>query len=251
MLKIGETLNLLEKPKTISGPIVKQINDAHEYVLMRLRAGMRIPSSGFINTYRIPERAVKEAITNAVIHRDYYIKRDIEIRLFEDRIEIESPGLFPYNITSFNIGFVRSEGYRNDLIVKHLREFPDPPNLDRNEGVKAMRNEMDKGNLYPPVFFTYPFVQDAVRVILFNTIRASEWDKVSHYLQNEEKYVKNEDVRRIIGNPDTSKVSKILNKWVDKGLLIKIDTGAKKNTKYRLPMGEEQIDLFAGGKVNK
>lgn len=151
--KITNTINLIGTPKTIEGPIIKQINDAHEYVLSLLRAGMRIPSSGFINTYRVPERAVKEAITNAVIHRDYYIKRDIEVRIYEDRIEIESPGLFPYNITSFNIGFVRSEGYRNDLLVKHLREFPDPPNLDRNEGVRAMRAEMERNNLYPPSFY--------------------------------------------------------------------------------------------------
>ena len=59
--------------------------------------------TGFTTRYRIPERAVKEAITNAIIHRDYYIKRDIEIRIFEDRLEVESPGLLPYNITSRNI----------------------------------------------------------------------------------------------------------------------------------------------------
>ncbi len=169
----------------------------------------------------------------------------------EDRVEIESTGLFPYNITRFNIGYVRSEGYRNDLIVKHLREFPDPPNLDSNEGVRAMRVEMERGNLYPPVFLTYPVLQDSVRVILFNTIRASEWDKVSYYLSHNEKYVTNETVRKVIQNMDTSKVSRILKKWVDKGLLIKVDTGAKKTVKYRLPVDEEQDNLFAGGPANK
>ena len=249
--KIGETLNLISKPKTIEGPIIKQIADAHEYVLMLLRAGMRIPSSGFINTYKIPERAVKESITNAVIHRDYYLKRDIEVRLFEDRLEIESPGLFPSNITLFNIGLVRSEGYRNDLLVKHLREFPDPPNLDRNEGVVAMRQEMYKGNLYPPVFFTYPHFQDAVNVVLFNTVRATEWEKVQTYLQSKEKYVNNEQVRKIIGNPDTSKVSRLLKQWSTRGLLIKVETGSKKKTKYRLSSGEDQSPLFADSRANK
>lgn len=118
-----ETPNLIGTPKTISGPIVKQIADAHEYVLLLLRAGIKIPS-GFVTQYQLPERVVKEAITNAVIHRDYFIKRDVEIKIFEDRLEIESPGLFPYNITTANIGYVRAEGYRNDLLVKHLREFP-------------------------------------------------------------------------------------------------------------------------------
>jgi len=248
---IKETLNLVGTPKTIEGPTIKQIQDAHDYVLTLLRAGMRIPSSGFVTTYRIPERAVKEAITNAVIHRDYYIKRDVEVRVFEDRVEIESAGLFPFNITPFNIGFVRSEGYRNDLIVKHLREFPNPPNLDRNEGVRAMRAEMERGKLYPPIFFTYPYLQDSVRVVLFNTIRATEWDKVSHYLTHTEKYITNEKVRGIARIPDTSKASRLLKRWVDQGLLIKIDTGAKKTVKYRLPIDKEQERLFANSGANK
>ncbi len=148
---VKETLNLLGTPKSIGGPVIKQITESHEYVLTLLRAGIRVPS-GFVTTYRIPERAIKEAITNAVIHRDYYTKRDIEVRIFEDRIEIESPGLFPFNITPSNIGYERAHGYRNDLLVKHLREFPDPPNLDQNEGVRAMRQAMSLANLYPPIF---------------------------------------------------------------------------------------------------
>lgn len=247
----NETLNLIGTPKTIGGPIIKQIKDAHDYVLTLLRAGMRMPLSGFVTTYRIPERAVKEAITNAVIHRDYFQKRDIEVRIFEDRVEIESPGLFPSNITVFNIGYTRSASYRNDLLVKHLREFPDPPNLDMNEGVKAMRVDMDRSNLYPPVFLTYPLLKDSVSVVLINSIRHTNWDKVYYYLLNREKYVNNEKVREITGNPDTSKVSKFLKKWVEHGLLIKIETGSKKTVKYRLPIDIGNEFLFAKGKANK
>jgi ATP-dependent DNA helicase RecG len=230
------TLNLIGTPKTIDGPIIKQIKDAHDYVLTLLRAGMRIPASGFVTTYRIPERAVKEAITNAVIHRDYYQKRDIEVRIFEDRVEVESSGLFPSNITSYNIGFVRAESYRNDLLVKHLREFPDPPNLDRNEGVRAMRIEMERNQLYPPVFLSYPLLKDSVRVVLLNSKKNGEWDKVSDYLLNKEKYINNEKVRAITDNPDSSRVSRLLKKWVDQGLLIRIESGSKRRVKYRLPV---------------
>jgi len=191
---IGETPNLIGVPKTIQGPLVKQIKDTHEYVLTLLRAGIKIPS-GFKTVYQIPERAVKEAITNAVIHRDYYIKRDITVKVFEDRVEVESPGLFPYNITRANIGWVRAEGYRNDLLVKHLREFPSPPNLDENEGVRAMRKEMAKENLYPPVFLTHV---DSIKVVLFNEHQASEWEKINVYLK-ENKYISNEQARNVTG----------------------------------------------------
>lgn len=246
--KISETPNLIGKPKTIDGPVIKLIEDAQEYVLTLLRSGIKLPSSGFVNEYRIPERAVKEAITNAVIHRDYYMKRDIEINIFEDRVEIISSGLFPYNITPSNIGFVRSDGYRNDLLVKHLRDFPDPPNLDRNEGVRAIRAEMDKHNLYPPVYITYPIVKDSVCCVLLNAQRASEWDKVYSYLSTKEKYVANEDVRKILGKTDTVQISKLLKKWVNQGLLRRIDSKSKKNIKYRLPSGEMADFLFTQGK---
>lgn len=242
-----ETLNWIGTPKNINGPIAKQITDAHEHVLGLLKSGMRVPS-GFKTTYSIPERAVKEAITNAVIHRDYYTKRDIEIRIFEDRIEIESPGLFPFNITPSNIGVERSHQYRNDLLVKHLREFPDPPNLDQNEGVRAMRQTMYTANLYPPIFWTYPNLQDAVRVILLNEKAPSEWDKVSGYLMKN-KYIVNSEARKILYTENTVKVSKFFHRWVKQGLLTKIipRTGAKRNVRYRLPATDEKM-LFTQDK---
>jgi ATP-dependent DNA helicase RecG len=235
----GETPNLVGVPKNIGGAIVKQIAEAHEHVLTLLRSGIKVPS-GFTTQYQIPERAVKEAITNAVIHRDYYMKRDIEIRIFEDRVEIESPGLFPYNITPTNIGFVRSEGYRNDLLVKHLREFSSPPNLDQNEGVKAMRNVMTAQNLYPPIFFTYPRLQDSVRVILLNEKVATEWERVSHYLKTN-KYITNEEARKITHTTQRDKMTQILKRWVERGLLVQLKpkSGYVRGTKYKLANTKE------------
>lgn len=233
---IGKTPNLIGIPKTIQGPLVKQIKDAHEYVLTLLRAGIKIPS-GFKTVYQIPERAVKESITNAVIHRDYYIKRDITVKIFEDRVEVESPGLFPYNITRMNIGWVRAEGYRNDLLIKHLREFPSPPNLDQNEGVRAMRVEMAGENLYPPIFLTN---FDSIRVVLFNEHRASEWEKITAYLK-ENMYITNKQAREITSVVQRDKMSYMLRRWVDQGLLMQIKplSGFKKGTKYKLVTAPE------------
>ena len=158
------------------------------------------------------------------------------MKIFEDRVEIESPGLFPYNITTANIGRVRAEGYRNDLLVKHLREFPSPPNLDQSEGVRAMRSEMNTQNLYPPIFWTYPNLQDAVRVVLLNEKVATEWEKVSFYLEKN-KYINNEIARKITDIVQIYKMSKLLEKWTRQGLLVKMTppTGYVRGIKYRLP----------------
>lgn len=232
--KFEEVPNYLEIPKTIGGPIIDVIKNTQEYVLNVLKSGIAI-RTGFINKYKIPQRAVKEAITNAIIHRDYYIKRDIEIRIFEDRLEILSPGLFPYNITKENIGHVRADGERNNLLVKHLRDFPDPPNLNLNEGVRAMRNEMKKNNLYPPIFFTYPTYQDSVKVVLLNEDQPTEWEKIKKYLIIN-KYIDNKIARDISGIVQAYKMSRMFKKWVEKGLLLKIEAESKnpRDTKYKL-----------------
>ena len=230
----GETPNYLETPKTINGPIIDIIKKTQEYVLGLLKSGIAI-RSGFVNTFKIPERAVKEVITNAIIHRDYHIKRDVEIRIFEDRLEVLNPGLFPYNITKTNIGYVRADGERNNLLVKHLREFPEPPNLNLNEGIRSMRSEMEKQNLYPPIFFTYPLYEDSIKVALFNEEQPTEWEKVKKYLEKN-KYIDNKVARDISGIVQVHKMSRLLKKWTDKGLIIKIEAESKnpRDTKYKL-----------------
>lgn len=233
---ITDKPNLLAKPITIEGPLIDLIARAHQEVLHLLQDGIMVPS-GFVTKYKIPERAIKEAITNAIIHRDYHIKKDVEIRIFEDRVEIESPGLFPFNITKSNIGKVRSEGYRNHLLVKHLREFSSPPNLDQNEGIRAMRNEMFRNNLYPPVFVTYPDLDTSVKLILTNEIKPSEWEKIYDYLVNHHpQYLDNPKAREITGTVQRDRMSQILRSWVDQGLLERIprDLNVKKHVRYKL-----------------
>jgi ATP-dependent DNA helicase RecG len=223
--------NLLQTPITIDGPTIQVIAQAQSTVLTLLRTGVRVPS-GFVTTYAIPERAVKEAITNAVIHRDYHTKRDIEIRIFEDRLEIDSPGLFPYNITRRNIGRVRAEGYRNDLLVKHLREFPQPPNLDQNEGIPAMRSAMRAQNLYPPLFFV---TKDSIQVVLWNEVESTEWEKLQDYLLKHQ-YVRNEVARKVTGIIQSQDMTRRFGQWVRQGLLVRIpsDPNVRRNVRYKL-----------------
>jgi ATP-dependent DNA helicase RecG len=235
----GETPNMVGVPMTINGPLNELINEAHIQLMSMLRSGIEI-RSGFVTKYKIPERAINEAITNAVIHRDYHIKKDIEIKIFEDRVEVRSPGLFPYNITTKNIGRVRADGYRNDLIVKHLREFPNPPNLDQSEGVKAIQSEMKNNNLYPAVYWTYPMFQDAVEIGLFNEVRSTEWDKVKEYLQ-QHKYINNQKAREITGVTQLHTMSRFLSRWTTSGLLTKIEPsgGGTRLIRYKLSNSDD------------
>jgi ATP-dependent DNA helicase RecG len=245
LLDQGPTPNLLKPPKTISGPLVRQVPDALAYIGDSLAQGIRMGPLGFELVQRYPARVIREALTNAVIHRDYHVPRDVHVRIFDDRIEIESPGLLPGPVTAANI--VATQFTRNPLIVNHLREFPTPPNLDIGEGVKMMFETMDRAGLYAPLYVTRPVLdRDGVIVVLFNGARPSVWDQVSKRI-DKAGTISNSDLRRILRTEDTPKASKMLADWVVKGLLVVANPGSgKRNRQYTRPDRGPELPLFSG-----
>lgn len=87
-------IDLMRKPpRTLRGPLIRLIDDTVRTVLDELSQGVELASSGFKAQHLYPERVVKEAIVNAVIHRDYRLNREIIIRIFDDRLEVDSRSL--------------------------------------------------------------------------------------------------------------------------------------------------------------
>ena len=229
----GATPNLRKPAKTVRGPLVDQIDAAVRLVLDELAQGLTLSSSGFRTLHAYPARVVKEAIVNAIIHRDYRLNRDIFVRIFDDRIEVESPGLLPGTITPATIARAGSQA-RNPLIAVNLREFPDPPNIDAGEGVPMMFAEMAQAELYPPQYRqNTDAAVESVTVTLFNLKRPSAWDEVSDWIDREGA-IANADVVRIAG-VDTLKASKMLTGWREQGLLVALPGRAKRNMAYTKP----------------
>ena len=232
-IEAGAVPNLLKSPKTISGPIPVQITQTSVYVLNELAAGLTLAASGFRTVHRYPDRVIKEAITNAVIHRDYRMNLDIHIRIFDNRIEVESPGLFPGTITPANVGKAGSFA-RNPLIARNLREFPEPPNVDAGEGVRMMFAEMRAANLFPPRYQEIRgAAQPAVVVTLMNEERPPVWEQVNDWIDRNGPLA-NSDLCQIAG-VDTLKASRMLKRWVEQGILLRDDSGGKRHTVYRKP----------------
>lgn len=246
----GATPNYRKKPLTIRGPIVEQIDEAVMKVLRELEEGITLASSGFKTRHVYPERVVKEAIVNAVVHRDYRLNRDIFIRLFDDRIEVESPGVFPGTITPATIHKAGSKA-RNPLLALNLREFAEPPNIDGGEGVPMMFSEMAAARLYPPQYRqTTDAHLESVTVTLLNLERPTAWDVVSHWIDTQGS-IANADLRRIAA-VDTLKASKMLAAWVGQGLLVMLPGGGKRNTAYSKPARPvEQASLLSDALDNK
>ena len=246
----GATPNLRKQPKTVRGPLVEQIDAAVSAVLDELAQGLTLLGSGFKTRHMYPERVVKEAIVNAAVHRDYRLNRDIFIRVFDDRIEIESPGSFPGGITPANIGTAGSRA-RNPLIAQHLREFPQPPNIDAGEGVRMMFAEMAQARLYPPQYReSSGTAVETVTVTLWNLQRPTAWDQVSDWIDRHGS-IANADVVRMAG-VDTLKASKLLGAWREQGLLVPLPGRGKRNMAYTKPTrGADASSLFSALQENK
>lgn len=234
----GHTPNLRKPPVTIRGPLIEQIDNAVQAVLDELVRGVTLSRSGFKARHAYPERVVKEAIVNAVIHRDYRLNRDIFIRVFDNRIEVESPGVFPGAITETNIATAGSKA-RNPLVAGNLREFPEPPNIDAGEGVRMMFAEMAAARLYPPRYRqNLDKAVESVTVTLLNHERPSVWDEVNGWLDRQGS-IANADLCRI-ANVDTLKASRMLRDWVEEGVLLPMPGRGKRNMAYIKPEHTEE-----------
>lgn len=107
----------------------------------------------FEQKYIYPEDACKEAILNAIAHRDYSIQNGIEIYLFNDRIEIKSPGALLSTLSISNL--YQLEGAhesRNPLIAKVLRENKLMREL--GEGMKRIFDLMSENELKRPILWS-------------------------------------------------------------------------------------------------
>ncbi len=246
----GARPNMKKPPRTLRGPLIRLIDDTARAVLDELSQGVELASSGFKARHLYPDRVVKEAIVNAVIHRDYRLNRDILIRIFDDRLEVDSPGVFPGAITPANISTAGSKA-RNPLIVKILRDFPVPPNFDLNEGVPMMFAEMANARLYPPQYRQIvEAAHESVIVTLLNLERPTVWDEVSHWIDTHGT-IANADLCQIAGL-DTLKASKMFRAWVEQGVLVQLPDRAKRNMAYAKPaQAGGQADLLSSGLDNK
>jgi hypothetical protein len=95
----------VEKPmaslQIYGGTVFEQVDMAVTFVMSRIdqRVGERIHSTRVDVTPELPAQAVREAIVNAVVHRDYTDNGSVQVMLFKDRLEVWNPGRLPHGMT--------------------------------------------------------------------------------------------------------------------------------------------------------
>lgn len=158
----GARANVLEDHR-VEGSIMAQIDGASQLLKQWVPTAIRLQRTGrFALSTVIPEYVWLEAVVNAVTHRSYTIGGDhIRVELFEDRMEVESPGRLPGLVRLENIRSTRFA--RNPRIARALSEFGYGREL--GEGVNRMFEEMSRVGLPDPVYLQ-PQGAASVRVIL-------------------------------------------------------------------------------------
>ncbi len=135
----GQRLNVV-KDVTFDGPIPKTVDGASALIGSMLREFQYLGSDGRFRVIpEYPEFAWFEGLVNEVTHRDYAFSGDyVRVSMYDDRLEIQSPGRLPNIVTLDNM---RSTRYsRNPRIARTLVEFGWVREL--NEGVKRIYSEM-------------------------------------------------------------------------------------------------------------
>ncbi len=151
--------------RRVDGPIPRQLQEARTEILAQLPTRRALGRSGrFEDIGLIPQDAWLEAIVNAVVHRSYSVSGDhIRVEVFDDRVEVESPGRFPgivdisdpLNITRFA---------RNPRIARVSADLAFGQEL--GEGVRRMFEEMRLAGLADP---EYQQTSGSVRLTLPST----------------------------------------------------------------------------------
>ncbi len=163
--QVGTKINIV-KDVNLEYPLLKIIEKAKDFVSAQLRefTALNQTTGMFQVVPEYPEFAWLEGVVNAVTHREYGMTGSyIKITMFDDRLEILSPGKLPSIVTIDNIRDTRFS--RNPRIARVLTEFGWVREL--NEGVKRIYKDMEDFFLEEPI---YSEPEQSVKLVLKNNI---------------------------------------------------------------------------------
>lgn len=239
----GKREKLAFVPITVEGEIYSQIYDAVEQT-KQLIENIKILTDNGLEKVSYPTEAIHEVITNAVLHRDYSIQKDIHIRIFDNRLEIESPGRLPGHITTGNI--LREQFARNGSIVRIINKFPNPPNKDVGEGLNTVFESLKKLKLKPP---TIEEVDNSVVVTIRHEHLASPEEIVMNYISKHGE-ITNRIGRELTGIESENEMKRVFQRLQAKHLIYLAPHLKGSASKWLIGKNEDDSELTHGIQLN-
>lgn len=208
----GTRETLAFDPITIEGCLYNQIHDTVTRTVELIEGVQKLGPKG-LEPVTYPHETLHEILTNAMLHRDYSIASDVHVRIFDNRIEVESPGRLPGHITPKNI--LKEQFARNGSIVRIINKFPDPPNKDVGEGLNTAFRAMSQLRLKPPIIEE---LENSVIVHIRHESLASPEESIMEYLETHDEIV-NRIGRQITGINSENSMKNIFYKMRKRELI--------------------------------
>ncbi len=199
-------------PVTIEGHLYDQIRDSVQRTTDLVEGIQKLGPKG-LEAISYPYETLHEIVTNALLHRDYSIPVDVHIRVFDNRVEVESPGRLPGHVTAQNI--LQEQFARNGSIVRIINKFPEPPNKDVGEGLNTAFAAMSKLRLKPPLIED---TENSVLVRIRHEALASPEESVMEYLELHPEIV-NRIGREITGITSENSMKNVFYRLRNRGLI--------------------------------
>ena len=228
----------------IRDTLVETVRRAEIWISEHMRRGSRMIGLERHDWAQFPQGALREALVNAVAHRDYTIRGEgIRIALFGDRMECYSPGRLPGHVTVENIAAERFS--RNETLVQVLADYGLIERL--GYGIDRMLRQMSEAALPPP-----EFRETAAGFLVMlrgqagadrndaAAIDTSEWRRMGLNERQigallhlaEQRRITNSDIQELAPDVSPETIRRDLADLVERGLLLKI--GEKRGAYYIL-----------------
>lgn len=226
----GTTSNIIKHKKVFAGSVLNQMNDVCDYISSETQSACYTRDSNY------PPTAVKEAILNLVLHRNYSLTAESNIKLYKDRIEICSIGGIPYGLTMSDVMMGIS-------VCRNKRLADIFSNLELasafGTGLSRIKNAYSDFAVNP----VFRATENTFKVILPNinsfNLNYAETDqqalteeeqKIMHYASGKGEFTR-KDVEKEL-RMSQSGSGRYIRKLVERNLIYQVGKG--KNTCYRI-----------------
>ena len=171
-----------------SGAIFEQVEQSLNFVLKNLKVGIKLVGVQGIDDFEIPKNALREAIVNAVVHRNYMNEEPTQIAIYDDRVEIISPGRLVSGL-SLESALNGKSVSRNPILAKvfRLMKFME----EWGSGFRRINQECENAKLNLPKFQENELDCSIVFERVYeNTVPQEKESSVEKFGENEKSSVK-------------------------------------------------------------
>ena len=234
----GTSMDIFLDRKEYEGDLFSQLENAENFIKNYIKLSGEIKGLQRNDQYEIPIEAIRESLVNAVVHRDYSNDgRDIKVGIYDDIVNIVSPGGFPSTITQEDILEGRSE-IRNKVIARVFKELNYIEQW--GSGIRRIKSSCKaRGLKGPEILEKGDFVDVSLYREVVNSTEnigdvsflTDQEQRIVDFLKEHDETIRTKDAKNVL-NVEERRAREILKDLVEKKVIDKKGKGP--STFYQL-----------------